>query len=423
MSPAGRKTLSFVFLLLILFSAVLYNHMPRNPRVESVCRTLFDNDDLTVTKVGEVDRMAVAWIRSGVLYANEDHFVYRLNCGSSRFDRLGSFSKESPSLLDRCRDCIARMKIVRNIRRNFGANNLVVLESGTILVSFDRVYRSDDEGRSFRSVFHYDSSRVSTPFLHGITTDGDDNVYFGEYDCSKRPHRIRIYRGAEDGRRWSIFHEFPPGEVFHVHSVKYDPYRDRLWVCTGDTDEESGLYYFEKGDGPPVLLGGGDQGWRIVSLIPTEDCLYWCSDNTHEGSRIYRYDLAKGEREEIRFIGKPCYDSMRLSDGTLVFSTVYEPGSQYSAEADVEATADIWVSRGGSTFYRILTLAGEVIGSEHGERRPRILFPQGDESAEYLYFTPQYTENHEFSVQVFAIDWKSLEDRAVTKGESGRNPG
>ena len=76
-------------------------------------------------------------------------------------------------------------------------NQIVVLESGTMLVFYDYIYRSTDGGRSFEPVFYFDENDMS-PFEQGVAVDNESNVYFGEYGDDyvrfalvENPHRTR----------------------------------------------------------------------------------------------------------------------------------------------------------------------------------------------------------------------------------------
>ncbi|MFH1679512.1 MAG: hypothetical protein ABIH26_02590 [Candidatus Eisenbacteria bacterium] len=400
-----RSVLGALLAGLLLFAA--YNAVPRSPGT----RIAPAGPGGTVPRAelaGAIPRLTASYLASGVLYAAEDHFIYKQKPeeGSRiEFGQIGRIPKIDPSPGEQVRDFIARLRIFRDFRPNRGPNNLVVLESGTLLVFYDHIYRSTDGGRSFHSVLDFRTEGFSAPFVQGIAVDRNDDVYFGGYDCTARPHPVRLYRGTNDGSEWGVFHEFPSGEIFHVHTVRYDPYRDRLWVCTGDRDEESFLFSIDAKREGLSLLGGGDQGWRIVSIVPTEDFLYWCSDNDDAGSNVYRYDFERGERERIRSIGKPCYYATRLADGTLVFSTTFENKTPYTVRTKPEPTTDLWVSQNGTDWHMVLSLMGRPGKRGWGSRRPQTLLPAGDQDAEFVYATPLHTTEGDFPLRVYRIRW------------------
>ncbi len=386
--------------------AYVYNASPRKITFAVSKEKIFEDEDLRVDQIGSAPRLAVSYSMNGDVYATEDHFVLKKGQKQDFFAELGHFRKVDHDITKRARDFIARMRITRDLRKNFGANDCIVLKSGTILVFYDRIYRSVDQGISFQSVFDFGENNILQASDHGIAVDKNDDVYFGEYNCGQRPHPIRVIKGSRDGTMWSIFYEFPSGEIFHIHSIKYDSFRDILWMASGDRDEESKLMYIDKGRKEVKVLGSGDQGWRIVSLITTKNLLYWCSDNDRTGSNIYRYNFANNEREELAFVGKPSYYSTQLRDGTLAFSTTFEPESEYSNSFHPEPTTDLWISKNGKDWHKVLSVAGKIYKEAHGLSRPSILLPSGDYSADDLFLTPMSTLTSDFSTKVLRITWK-----------------
>ncbi|NOY60716.1 MAG: hypothetical protein GXO75_17555 [Calditrichaeota bacterium] len=399
------KKFAFVFIIATSLFILFFSIIPRKPRYSLKKELIFENDHVKVLRTGQIKLLFANYLKDDRIYATEDHFVFCGQTEDETFHRLGHFSKINPDLQERVRDFIGRLKISRFFRKNIVDNQIVVLESGTILVFYDHIYRSTDGGRSYESVFQFDKNTFN-PFHDGIAVDNEDTIYFGEYNCSKRPHKIRIFKGIADGTKWNVCYEFPAGQIFHVHSIKYDSYRDRLWICTGDRNNESRLMYTDDKFGHVNILGSGDQNWRIVSLIIGKDYLFWCSDNDSLGSNIYRFNVNMNRREKIFFVGKPSYYSTKLSDGTLAISTTYEPESSFTKETSPHPTTDIWISRKGLHWYRILELPHKSFQTPVGESRSSIVFPSGDYNAESLYFSPQNTMKLDKSLQKFSIQWK-----------------
>ena len=334
----------------------IYQSIARIPKLESMNNTIFSANNLvSVINTGFIDRLEVCYLKNDNLYVSEDHFIYRSDDMGVTFNCLGHFDKVNPTIIGRLKDKVGRNRFVRAIRRCMGVHNVLVLNSGTIIIIYDHIYRSVDGGKSFHPVFNFNQGYIA-PLLHGATIDKDDNIYFGEYNCGERPHEIRIFKGSNNGENWSICFIFERGKIFHVHSITYDCYRNRLWICTGDLNHESYLFYTDDDFSHLHLLGGGDQDWRICSLIITKEYLYWCSDNDISGSNICRWNFKNKQREKIKHIGKPSYYSTMLNDDTLVFSTTYEPNSTYTNDFNPKPSTEIWVSKNGLDWFKIIDL-------------------------------------------------------------------
>lgn len=398
----------FLLICVGVFAIIFYwyNADPRKLTFGTSTDTIFENENFRVDQIGSLPRLAVSYNINGNVYASEDHYVFKKNQERNFFEELGHFKKADPDITERAKDFIARLRITRDLRNNFGANNIVVLKSNTILVFYDKIYRSVDQGTSFQAVFDFKENGVYGPFNHGIAVDPNDDVYFGEYNSSSQPHKTHIFKGSKDGTVWSIFYEFSPEEILLIYSMKYDSFRGALWVCSGDWDQTGKLMYIDKRRKKVAVLGGGDQGWRIVSLIPTKNFLYWVSDNDRTGSNIFRYNFANNEREQLAFVGKPSLYSTRMKDGTLVFSTTYEPVSPYTKSFDPEPSTDLWISKNGKEWYKVLSIPGKIYATKFGPSKPTLILPGGDYSSDYLFLTLRNTINSDFSTIVLQITSK-----------------
>jgi len=353
-------------------------------------------------KIGYLPDLYVAYVAGdGRMFGIEDHFIYVSEDHGRSFRQLGALPKVRPGWRARALNLLARSKLVRSIRRNQGPSNLVVLSTGTILVFWDHIYRSTDNGRTFAPVFDFSAQKVNEPFPNGegLAVGPDDTVYFAEYAMSKRPNEVKIYEGREDGTVWKTAYAFGRGEIFHVHGIQYDPYRLGYWITTGDLDSESKIMFTGDGFKSFRVLGEGSQDWRVVSVMITKDRLVWGSDNDQASAGIFHWDFRGGALTKLQAIGKPAYSSRMLADGTFVLSTTYEPHSHYTLKHHPEPSTDLWTSRDGIAWTKLLSLPHEMRRLASGPSRAQIAFPRGAKTRE-LFFTPLCTAEAEFTTQL-----------------------
>lgn len=340
-----------------------------------------------------IERIAVRAISNGRLFGTQDHYLFVSDDFGETFVRKGVFPKLDPGLLERVRDRVARHPAVRRIRGLPGPMNVVVLHSGTVLVFYDRIYRSPDGGERFIPLVTPVDSLYGPAPLHAVAVDPEDRVFYGEYLTGERPNTVRIVRGTEDGTRWEICHTFGPGEVYHVHSVSWDPWGGRLLVATGDRDEESGIWELDPECSGVRLVSGGEQRWRIIAPLFTDAFVLWGSDDDQAGSDIWRKRRGTKELEHLHRIGSPSYDATRLLDGSFVVSTTYEPDSRFTSAFDPEPASELWFSRDAENWHRLdhFVWVEEIHG--WGRARARALLPWSDGSSPYLFVVPDSTED------------------------------
>lgn len=378
---------------LILISLTIHENLPNTKAF--VLSNTYGADGYR--HLGYVPNLYAAFMSAdGRIFGIEDHFLYVSEDGGRFFRQLGVLPKANSDWIDKIKDYMARSRLVRSFRQSLGPTNVIVLSSGTILVFYDHIYRSSDNGSTFEPVFSF-SGGTGAPFSYGegLAVGPDDTVYFGEYITTPRPHQVRVFRGSRDGTEWDVIHTFPLGEVFHVHSIQYDPYRARYWITTGDRDAESKILYTDDSFKSIHPLGGGSQDWRVVSLMVTKHALYWGSDNDHAPASIFRWNFSNAQLSKVQEIGKPSYFSTILKNNVLILSTTYEPESQYVRQYHPEPTTDLWASADGDHWVKLLSLPYETHDTEWGPSRASIAFPGGVGSDELL-FTPLSTKGDRY---------------------------
>jgi len=158
---------------------------------------------------------------------------------------------------------------------------------------------------------------------NGLLSLKDGSVYFGEYFRNPgRKEEVHIYKSPDNGQTWSVVFTFEPGSIRHVHALQEDPFTGRLWVCTGDYDQEAMIGWSDNGYGKIHQIGSGSQIWRTTQLVFTEEAVFWGSDSgSVELAGVYRWDRLSGEVERVHKTAGGILFGTRLQGGSMVFST------------------------------------------------------------------------------------------------------
>jgi len=213
---------------------------------------------------------------------------------------------------------------------------------GAVAVLRRRIVWCPSGERRFQEVLQIE--RGSRPLNICVTSSG--HAYFGEYFNNPDRLAVHVY-GSEDGEHWSVVHTFPAGSIRHVHNIVEDPYRRGLWVLTGDSDDESGLWF--TGDNFQTLdcVVGGTQRARAVALIPLEDGLIVPTDTPHEQNYVQHCDPEKGQLTRVASLPNSAFHAVKQHD-LLFISTVAEPSS-----CNDSRSATVFVSEDGTRWQRL----------------------------------------------------------------------
>ena len=364
----------------LLFAWVIYEVWPERPMA-----TVISGYDGIKGSVHKTPGLSVQFWDEGKLFATNDRFVFCSRDKGLSWKKVARLSPGRPGPVGWLRDKVARLKLVRSLRRRSGCScgaSLRILQDGTILASSGGIYRGRiDEEKITRLV----NVHRGPGMLHqGWAESREGVVYFGEYLCGK--HAVtHLYWSQDQGRTWDILHTFPRTEVRHIHAVAYDSHRNLLWLATGDSDYESRILYSSDHGATLQELGSGSQDWRAVSLQFTPKAIYWGTDSPNRQNHIFRWDWNTGHKEILLTVRNPFYYSVQDGKGNLFFSTAVErPAIDGSS-----MFSELWMIRCDNQPRRLASWPkGELKG--YGV----IKFAQGVPPQGWVAFTPINLQGH-----------------------------
>ncbi len=339
----------------------------------------------------------VQCIRGRELWASQDNWVFHSVDAGESWRKLCKLHPKNVSWFGRAKDFVLRSYPIRRWRNTTSISHVQVLNSGTLILIADRIYRFTGQGAWADPVFDFEREGIHPPLTCGLGyCEEEDVVAFGEYQ-NRRPHSVAIITGRQDGTRWEIAYRFVTGAAKHTHSLTWDPFRKGFWIATGDDDQESGLHF--TGDFFKTLqtLGSGDQGWRMVGLLVLPDYLIWGSDAGKDAPRdflnhIYRWDFASGSRIRLAPLDNPAYFASRLTGGGMVLVTTFEPEPALARPQE----AALWHSRDGKTWKKILAFPHLAVKRTYGSRYAMLNLPAGIQPEDAVFCTPMNVVGQDF---------------------------
>lgn len=156
----------------------------------------------------------------------------------------------------------------------------------------------------------------------GLVSTRRNDFYYGEYFQNSENASVMVYQFNSLSRSWKTLFEFPSGQIRHVHAIQEDPYTDKIWICTGDSDDQSSITWTDNNFEGVETLGNGSQLWRSCQLVFTEQSVLWGTDTYSEDvSGIYCWDRRKDSLSKLIDIEGAIFYGTRLAQGTVVFSS------------------------------------------------------------------------------------------------------
>lgn len=211
-----------------------------------------------------------------------------------------------------------------------GLHHLLPLKNGNLLVTAKKkTYILNKDGRIVNIFSGYNGNK---PVHQGVCVTPDGTIFFGEYVLNpNRDMEVKLYRSTDHGTSFKIVKIFAPGEIRHIHFIKWDIYENCLWMGTGDygvDNKECRLYRSDDNGCYWTLIGQGSQDWRAIGVCFTEDAVMWgtdagsCSDTVH----FIRMDRKTRKIEILADFEGPCHGCASYKDGRAYFSTGVEGG-------------------------------------------------------------------------------------------------
>ena len=227
---------------------------------------------------------------------------------------------------------VGKVRLAQRLLR-FLVTNVVKLNNGEIFVTFDKSVGTirDRQCRIIPGL-----ARPCRVLRSACAVDRTGDVYFGEYLTNDERGEMRVYRYRAGDDRLEVVYTFPRNSIRHIHGIYFDEFTDSLICLTGDDDPECRIMRTFDGFQTVEVIGEGDESWRAVSVLFTNDKFYYGTDAEFRSNRIYAVDRSSFDREAISEVSGTVFYSKRIGDD-LFFSTTAE-----NAPSQKENVAALW---------------------------------------------------------------------------------
>lgn len=157
----------------------------------------------------------------------------------------------------------------------------------------------------------------------------DDNIYFGGYLSNRDKKPVSVYKrvGMDS---WETLYTFPKGVINHVHAIVNDPYRDCIWIFTGDFDESSAIWKVTDNFKFVECVCCNDQKYRGCVVFALPEGLLYATDAPFADNFIYLMNPMGYSVKVIAPIDGSCIYGCQWKDKYVFSSTVEGDGRNMS---------------------------------------------------------------------------------------------
>lgn len=338
----------------------------------------------TVETVPGLEGYSIEWAESGNYYLSRREVLYHSTDLKPPFREIGRV--DAPGW----KAAASRFRVAQRLFRFF-FYNVIPLPNGDVFVTFDKSVGVFRQGR----YFHVDGLvRPCRVLRSGCAVDADGSVFFGEYLANDERGEMRIYRFNEGGTSLETVHVFQSGSVKHVHGLYFDKYSGSIFCLTGDYPHECQMLRTSDGFKTTETIGSGDETWRAVSMLFTQDHYYYGTDAEYRDNEIFRVDRGTLGRTSLGEVSGTVFYSKQIGED-MFFGTTAE-----NAPSQKENVAAIWHVGPDGRVEKLIDFAKDrwpaglfLFGTIH--------FPASNDTEECLYFNTVAASGESLVYRIF----------------------
>lgn len=166
-------------------------------------------------------------------------------------------------------------------------------------------------------------------------------IYFGEYFQNIEKQAVNIYCSEDNAQTWYVAYTFDVGNINHIHGLFFDKYTNRIWVATGDRENECIIGYTEDEFNSFVEVFRGGQEYRTCQLFFYKDFIVFGTDTQYEQNVIKKFDRKTLEITELQKVQGSVIKGGQVGDVAFISTTV-EP-----SKVNTDRYAHLWVTKDG----------------------------------------------------------------------------
>ena len=231
----------------------------------------------------------------------------------------------------------SRFVLTRRILRAEVTGFIILPNGAHLAIARKGLFIQKSGDNRFEKVFSV--QRGSKPLNICISPSG--NMYFGEYFQNIEKQEVHIYCSKDNALTWDIAYTFAMGNINHIHGLFFDKYTNRIWVATGDREQECIIGYTEDEFKTFVEVFRGGQEYRTCQLFFYRDFIVFGTDTQYQQNVLKMFDRKSLEIKELQKVQGSVIKGGQVGDVAFISTTV-EP-----SKVNKDKFAHLWVTKDG----------------------------------------------------------------------------
>lgn len=283
-----------------------------------------------MSQVGVIKNKKVIDVGENGLVAVKGYNFYQYTYADKKWKKYAHISDGVNTILSSC--ALSRRLTRAEITKYYR------LKDGTELcIARKGIFRREPNTALFVKTFNV--VRGSRPMY--LCEDVDGGVYFGEYFQNMEKQAVHVYGSHDHGKTWEIVKTFAEGNINHVHGIYMDPYTQRMWLATGDRENECIIGYTEDGFKSFTEVFRGGQEYRTCVLFFYKDFIVFGTDSQYQQNELKMFDRKTLEITHLQNVQGPVIRGTQIGDVAMI-STDVEP-----SDVNKDTNAYVWITKDG----------------------------------------------------------------------------
>ena len=271
------------------------------------------------------------------LYVSTDNFFISKGYNLYKVLVNQDWKQKFVVIKDRKYGLISHLALIRRLGRAEITGLYVLINGNIVTVAKKKLFLQKNGCKSVEMCFAM--PRGSKPLNLCLAPSG--NIYFGEYFQNLDKQAVNIFCSKDNAQTWSVAYTFQAGNINHIHGLFFDKYTNRIWVATGDRENECIIGYTEDEFKSFVEVFRGGQEYRTCQLFFYKNFIVFGTDTQYEQNVIKKFDRKTLEITVLQEVQGSVIKGGQVGEVAFISTTV-EP-----SRVNTDKFAHLWVTKDG----------------------------------------------------------------------------